>query len=79
VICTFNELFLPLLLVIGLISRPAATILLGMVLVIQFTYMQNTEHLVWSMTLLNIMVFGAGKFSADWYIYRKNKKLLLNH
>jgi putative oxidoreductase len=64
---TYAEHFLPLLLVLGLFTRPAALALLGMTAVIQtFVYPGAwSTHLVWAAILLWLIGRGAGRFSLD--------------
>jgi putative oxidoreductase len=69
----FNEHVMPILLVVGLASRFAALILLGMTLVIQiFVYPDAySVHGPWSVCLLYIMARGPGMFSLDHLIGRR--------
>lgn len=69
---TFFELVCPVLLVLGFLARFAALPLLAMTAVIQFTYEQNVQHYYWAMLLATVFVFGAGKWSVDAIIRRKN-------
>lgn len=64
---TTIEFACPILLWIGLLTRPAATVLLGMVLVIQtFVYPQAyMDHALWAIGLLMLMRFGPGRISLD--------------
>lgn len=71
---TTFELAMPVLLVMGLMSRLAALPLLGMSLVIQFalgavnpTY-DSVEHFYWMFLLLAIVVHGPGRLSLDHMI-----------
>lgn len=68
---TFNELFCPVLLVIGFATRFATLPMIAMTLVIQFTYEMSMEHLYWAFLLLTILFCGAGKISIDYWIRRK--------
>lgn len=70
-VSTFNELCLPVLLVLGLATRFATLPMLAMTLVIQFTYEMNMEHLYWGFLLLTILFCGPGKISIDYWIKRK--------
>lgn len=66
-LATATELTMPLLLWSGLLTRFAATILLGMTLVIEVFVYPNAfdTHGVWAVTLLYLMKYGAGRFSLD--------------
>jgi putative oxidoreductase len=67
------ELTTPVLLVIGLATRPAAAVLLGMTTIIEvFVYPQAwPTHIQWAAMLLVLLARGAGKFSIDWLIRRR--------
>jgi len=64
---TYAEHFFPVLLVLGLCTRPAAAALLGMTLVIQtFVYPGAwPTHLSWAGLLLPLIARGGGKWSLD--------------
>jgi putative oxidoreductase len=73
------ELSTPVLLVLGLLTRPAALVLLGMTTVIEvFVYPQAwPTHIQWAAMLLVLLCRGAGSFSVDhllqrWYQRRMN-------
>jgi len=70
---TAIELTMPVLLVIGLLTRPAALVLLGMTLVIEvFVYpVAWPTHLQWAAMLLVLVARGPGKISVDWYFRRR--------
>ena len=61
------ELTTPVLLVLGLLARPAAAVLLGMTLVIEiFVYpLAWPTHIQWAAMLLVLLCRGAGVFSLD--------------
>ena len=65
------ELTMPVLLVLGLFTRPAAAILLGMTAVIEiFVYPQAwPTHIQWAAMLLVLLCRGAGKLSADHWLW----------
>ncbi len=65
---TAVELSAPVLLFLGLGTRFAACALLGMTLVIEFTYMSFPIHQVWALILLMLITKGAGKISLDYLI-----------
>jgi putative oxidoreductase len=71
VIGTFSELFFPLLLLLGLVSRASALVILSMIIVMSATYMHLDEHVIWGILTMNILVFGSGKISVDHFINRK--------
>ncbi len=66
------ELAAPVLLVLGLLTRPAAAALLGMTTVIQlFVYPENwPDHILWASILLYLVMRGAGAISVDHLIAR---------
>ena len=68
---TTNEIIMPILLIIGLGARFSAIVLLFMTLIIQFTYMDSSEHGVWAILLLSIILRGAGRFSWDFFLRYK--------
>jgi len=69
---TYSEHFFPILLVLGLGSRPAALALLGMTSVIEiFVYPEAwPTHLSWAGLLLPIIARGGGALSLDRLIDR---------
>ena len=66
------ELSTPPLLVLGLLTRPVATVLLGMTVVIEvFVYpLAWPTHIQWAAMLLVLLCRGPGKLSVDWLIGR---------
>jgi len=66
------ELSMPVLLVLGLLTRPAALVLLGMTSVIEiFVYPQAwPTHIQWAAMLLVLLCRGAGTFSLDHWLRR---------
>jgi len=64
------ELTTPVLLVLGLFTRPAALVLLAMTAVIQiFVYpLAWPTHIQWAAMLLVLLARGPGQFSLDWLI-----------
>lgn len=69
---TCFELLCPVLLALGLGARFAVLPLLMMTAVIQFTYLEATEHVYWAFLLGAIFCFGAGRISADHLIARRH-------
>jgi len=67
------ELTTPVLLVLGLATRPVAVVLLGMTTVIEvFVYPQAwPTHIQWAAMLLVLLCRGAGKWSLDYWLYRR--------
>lgn len=67
------ELTAPVLLVLGLATRPAALVLLCMTTVIEvFVYPQAwPTHIQWAAMLLVLLCRGAGKMSLDYLLYRR--------
>ncbi|TDP40302.1 putative oxidoreductase [Idiomarina aquatica] len=78
-----TEVVLPVLLIAGLLSRPAAMGLLGMALFIQLAVYPSWGHFInpaawWLLAAGFIIVFGPGRLSADFIIRKfwlKRKKL----
>lgn len=66
-LATYAEHVLPALLVLGLLTRPAALALLGMTAVIEiFVYPDAwSTHLSWAGLLLPLLVYGGGHWSLD--------------
>ena len=64
---TYSEHFFPILLALGLFTRPAAAALLGMTLTIQiFVYPDAwPTHLSWAAILLPLIARGGGGWSLD--------------
>jgi putative oxidoreductase len=67
------ELTAPVLLVLGLLTRPAALVLLGMTTVIEvFVYPQAwPTHLQWAAMLLVLLCRGPGAISLDAWLWRR--------
>lgn len=72
------ELTTPVLLVLGVFTRPAALILLGMTMVIEvFVYPQAwPTHIQWAAMLLILLSRGAGELSIDHLLWRRFGPLL---
>jgi putative oxidoreductase len=66
-LATWSEHLFPVLLVLGLFTRPAAAALLGMTAVIEiFVYPDAwSTHLTWAGLLLPLIVYGGGALSLD--------------
>jgi putative oxidoreductase len=63
------EILLPVLLVLGLATRPAAFGLLVMTLVVQLTVPDGWPiHLTWAAMALAVMAWGPGRISLDHWI-----------
>jgi putative oxidoreductase len=69
---TYSEHLFPVLLVLGLLTRPAAIALLGMTAVIQiFVYPDAwPTHLSWTGLLLPLAVRGGGNWSLDKRLFQ---------
>lgn len=67
------ELSAPVLLVLGLATRPVALVLLGMTMVIQvFVYPQAwPTHIQWAAMLFVLLCRGAGKWSLDFLLWKR--------
>lgn len=75
----YAETFLPLMLLFGLASRPAAAMLLGMTIFIQLLVYPGhfMEHAMWATMLLAVLFLGPGKLSFDQFLgkfFVQNKK-----
>jgi putative oxidoreductase len=66
-LATYAEHLFPVLLVLGLATRPAAAALLGMTAVIEIFVYPGAwpTHLTWAALLLPLVVYGAGRWSLD--------------
>ena len=71
IMATSGELFLPVLLVLGLFGRFAAAGMLVMTAIIEFTYQSSPQHILWAFLLGMIFIKGAGKLSLDHLITKK--------
>ena len=67
------ELSTPVMLVLGLLTRPAAAVLLGMTVVIElFVYpLAWPTHIQWAAMLLVLLCRGAGPLSLDHWLWKK--------
>jgi putative oxidoreductase len=67
------ELTTPVSLVLGLLTRPAAAVLLGMTTVIEFLVypLAWPTHILWASILLVLLCRGPGKFSLDHVLWRR--------
>ena len=67
------EVTTPVLLVLGLLTRAAAAVLLGMTTVIEvFVYPEAwPTHIQWAAMLLVLLARGPGKLSLDWLVRRR--------
>lgn len=72
-LATGAELSLPLLIFLGLFTRPAALALLGMTLVIEiFVYPDAFDtHGVWAVSLLYLAKFGPGTLALDRLLFAR--------
>lgn len=73
-LATYAEHVFPALLVLGLLTRPAALALLGMTAVIEiFVYPDAwSTHLSWAGLLLPLLVYGGGHWSLDHLLRRRS-------
>jgi putative oxidoreductase len=66
------EIVFPILLVLGLITRPAACALLVMTLVVELTVPDGWPvHVTWAAMALGIMAWGPGRFSLDHWMWAR--------
>ena len=72
------ELTTPVLLVLGLLTRPAAAVLLGMTTVIEvFVYPAAwPTHIQWAAMLLVLLCRGPGKLSIDHWLWQRLRPIL---
>ncbi len=70
------ELTAPVLLVLGLATRPVALVLLGMTMVIEiFVYPQAwPTHIQWAAMLLVLLCRGAGSWSFDHLLWKRETR-----
>jgi putative oxidoreductase len=80
-LATYAEHLFPVLLVLGLFTRPAALALLGMTAVIEvFVYPDAwSTHLSWAGLLLPLFAYGGGRWSLDHLLNRKHSALPIGH
>ena len=71
---TTVELVCPVLLVLGLATRLAALPMIGMTLVIQFTYLQHIDHLYWLILLGLVALYGPGPLALDTVVARRLRR-----
>jgi putative oxidoreductase len=69
-LATYSEHLFPILLVLGLFTRPAALALLGMTTVIEIFVYPNAwpTHLSWAGLLLPLIARGGGRWSLDFIL-----------
>lgn len=79
-LATYAEHLFPILLVLGLLTRPAAVALLGMTAVIEiFVYPDAwSTHLSWAGLLLPLIAYGGGAWSLDALLRRKRSGLVMS-
>ncbi len=71
-ITTTAELFLPTLLVLGLMTPLSVLGLMGMTLVIElFVYPDTTEHYYWLLLMGVLLTHGSGKFGLDHWLMKR--------
>ena len=71
VLGTFFEIVCPVMIAVGLATRLATLPLIAMTLVINFTYLEATEHYYWLLLLASLLVHGAGALSLDHLIVKR--------
>jgi NADH dehydrogenase FAD-containing subunit/uncharacterized membrane protein YphA (DoxX/SURF4 family) len=75
-LATSIELTMPVLLAVGLLTRASTLPLLAMTLVIQLTYLDRAEHVLWMLLLGQVLLRGAGPLSLDHLLWRRLTKVL---
>jgi putative oxidoreductase len=73
---TIAELSIPVLLVLGILTRPAAIALFILNIVAMTSYPDisaagTNEHMMWAFMIATLVFFGAGKVSVDYWVSRK--------
>ena len=72
IMATIAEITGGSLVLLGLLTPIGAFILFGITLTIElFVYPGTTDHYHWMMLLAVLIIFGAGRFSADNFIFKK--------
>jgi putative oxidoreductase len=69
---TTFELICPVLFVLGLMTRLAAIPLLIITAVIQFTYLDHSDHTYWAILLGVLLLKGGGPLSLDECCYKRH-------
>jgi len=70
VITTAGELVLPVLVGLGLFARFGAAGMFLMALIIQLTYVQSPEHILWMALMASIFIKGPGAISVDHFLLK---------
>jgi putative oxidoreductase len=79
-ITTTAELFLPILLIIGLMTPLSALGLMCMTLVIElFVYPDTTEHYYWLLLMGILLTHGGGKLGLDYWLIKRFGKCSSMH
>jgi putative oxidoreductase len=74
------EIVLPVLLVVGLLTRQAATGLLLMTCIVEITVPDGWPiHITWAAMALAVAVYGAGSFSLDSYKHTRSTPAATSH
>ena len=76
ILATVGELLLPVLLVLGVASRVSALglFIVNVVAVIsleEIAPLALSDHFIWGLILLHIIVWGAGRISGDYLVIRR--------
>lgn len=71
---TFAELFLPVLLALGLFGRVGAAGILIMTAVIELTYGHFADHILWAFLAATIFIKGPGVISLDYLLLKHIRK-----
>lgn len=75
VFSTATEIISPILIIIGLFTRIASFPMLVLTAVIEFTYIQVTEHYYWAMLIGTLILFGPSTISVDHFIRKRHLKV----
>jgi putative oxidoreductase len=73
-VTTAGEIILPVMVALGLFTRFGAAGLFTMALIIQLTYQQNHEHILWMILMMTIFIKGPGAISLDNALVRWIRK-----
>jgi len=74
IVTTTGELLFPVLVGLGLFARFGAAGIFTMALIIQLTYMQSAEHILWMALMAAVFINGPGRISIDHYLLKWIRK-----
>lgn len=74
IVTTTGELLFPVLVGLGLFARFGAAGIFTMALIIQLTYMQSAEHILWMALMAAVFINGPGRISVDHFLLKWLRK-----